>query len=194
MFFFSDNAASACDLHFILMNALEALTSIKLKPTAIVCDQGSTNRLLYRVMGITVDQPFLYVSAHCMLPYTCTCHSTGLLSLLYIIIIIMSFELTCPVKNVVSYVGGYINRKLKLNDSCSGCLALLTDKSSSVTEENLFIHFKDHRHNDNSAFGSGCNLNQCAIKNLKYLQTAQMRIFAEIHHGVLLEMSAPLLL
>ena len=95
MFFFSDNAASACDLHFILMNALEALTSIKLKPTAIVCDQGSTNRPLYRVIGITVDQPFLYVSAHCMLPYTCTCHSTGLLSLLYIIIIIMSFELTC---------------------------------------------------------------------------------------------------
>ena len=48
----------------------------------------------------------------------------------------------------------YIVRKLKLNDSCSGCLALLTDKSSSVTEENLFIHFKVHRHNDNSPFGS----------------------------------------
>ena len=49
---------------------------------------------------------------------------------------ISDFELTCTVKNVVSYVGGYIVRKLKLNDSCSGCLALLTDKSSSVTEEN----------------------------------------------------------
>ena len=67
---------------------------------------------------------------------------------------ISDFELTCTVKNVVSYVGGYIVRKLKLNDSYSDCLALLTDKSSSATEDNLFIHFKVHRHNDNSAFGS----------------------------------------
>ena len=62
-FYFSENAASAMELRILLMQVLEALCSIGLLPIATVCDQGSCNQALYRLMKVSVQHPFFEVTS-----------------------------------------------------------------------------------------------------------------------------------
>ena len=62
MFFFSENAAPARELHFLLHHALDSLVEVGLNPAAIVCDQGSCNRSLYRMLGVTCVTYSIYCS------------------------------------------------------------------------------------------------------------------------------------
>ena len=63
-FNFSRNAASPADLDRLLRIIVGKLLAIKLRPVAMVCDQGSSNRSLYRYLGITVDKPYFEVNMH----------------------------------------------------------------------------------------------------------------------------------
>lgn len=60
-FHFSENAASAKDLRVLLLQTLEAIVSIGLKPAVVVCDQASTNRSLFTALGVSIENPYFKV-------------------------------------------------------------------------------------------------------------------------------------
>lgn len=60
-FYFSCNAAPASSLKNILFQLITSLSGIGMHPTAVVCDQGSCNRALYRQLNVDVDRPYFKV-------------------------------------------------------------------------------------------------------------------------------------
>jgi hypothetical protein len=60
-YYFSANATPASVLKNILFKTLAALKEAGFTVAACVCDQGSTNRSLYRVLGVTSSQPYIEV-------------------------------------------------------------------------------------------------------------------------------------
>lgn len=66
---------------------------------------------------------------------------------------IEDFQLGAVVSNVVTYIGGYVLRKL--STKCQDCVSGLLYSSDTVQESQLFTHFKAYDHGDNgSAFGA----------------------------------------
>jgi len=61
------------------------------------------------------------------------------------------FQVTSTVSNVVTYIGGYVLRKLKAK--CQECISDLLYSTNVVQESQLFTHFKAYEHGD-SAFGA----------------------------------------
>ena len=68
--------------------------------------------------------------------------------------VIDDFQLSVTVVNVVTYVAGYIIRKIQLQTKCLEYLGKLSDTSLVVPESKLLIHFKAYQHNETSASGS----------------------------------------
>jgi hypothetical protein len=60
-FYFSENAAAACFLKEILTELMRCIQAKGLSLVALVCDQGSCNRSLYRMLGISCEKPFFEV-------------------------------------------------------------------------------------------------------------------------------------
>ena len=63
-FFFAHNATGAADLCRLLTILVEKLNAINLKPMAEVCDQASTNRSLYKSMGVSCEKPHFEVRTY----------------------------------------------------------------------------------------------------------------------------------
>jgi len=60
-FYFSHNAAPAKSLKILLDEVIRAVRNASFNPLAVVCDQGSGNRALYRVVGVQENSPFFEV-------------------------------------------------------------------------------------------------------------------------------------
>ena len=64
------------------------------------------------------------------------------------------FEVPTVVANVVTYIGGYIVREVKIGQKCSKCLSKLTKCGSTVEEADLLCHYKAYKQISESASGS----------------------------------------
>lgn len=68
---------------------------------------------------------------------------------------IEDFEVSSTVANVVSYVAGYILKKLQISSKCSSCFQSLCTKDYQVVlETDLLCHFKAYKHKAGSAYGA----------------------------------------
>lgn len=59
-YFFSENPIKAENLKLILETALGKLENVSLMPLAVVCDQSTTNQKLYKLLNVSVANPFFY--------------------------------------------------------------------------------------------------------------------------------------
>ena len=57
-YFLSKNAVSADKLKSLVITAVDKLSAIGLDVRIIICDQGSTNQQMLKILGVTVDKPY----------------------------------------------------------------------------------------------------------------------------------------
>lgn len=58
-YFFNASSANSNRLHDILQEAIRVVSDTGLIPKVITCDQNSTNRMLYRTLGVNEDRPWI---------------------------------------------------------------------------------------------------------------------------------------
>ena len=85
--------------------------------------------------------------------------------------VIEDFQLSSTVTNIVNYIGGYIVRKIKLGNKCPDCMSKLTSNRSIVEESDLLCHFKAHKHDTKSAFGSLIVPSPCLSRYLQRVES-----------------------
>lgn len=51
-------------LSIVIKDVVWELFNVNILSKAIVCDQGSNNRSAYLALGVTVDEPFIYVGSN----------------------------------------------------------------------------------------------------------------------------------
>lgn len=56
-------------------------------------------------------------------------------------------------KNILMYLAGYVARRILQCIHCETCINLLTDRGKSLTNETLFLNFKEYNQNGNNSFG-----------------------------------------
>lgn len=61
-FYFSANGVGAEDLLKLLKINLASLKNAGLTPLAVVCDQGSTNQKLYKLLNVTIENPYFIIN------------------------------------------------------------------------------------------------------------------------------------
>jgi len=57
-YFLSHNAACADKLMSLVVTAVKKLSAVDLDVRVVICDQGSTNQQMFRLLGVTAEKPF----------------------------------------------------------------------------------------------------------------------------------------
>ena len=60
-YFLSHNTTPAAVLKSLVTNTVEKLMSIGLRVGVVVCDQGCTNQQMFRLFGVSIDNPYSYI-------------------------------------------------------------------------------------------------------------------------------------
>lgn len=56
---FSQDSTTSEDLRYLLLGTIDSINNIGLKVRVVVSDQSFTNQGLYRMLGITIEKPFI---------------------------------------------------------------------------------------------------------------------------------------
>lgn len=59
-FYFSQASTKSQDLRSILLDNIDRLCKIGLKVRIVICDQSFTNQGLYRMLGVTIEEPYIH--------------------------------------------------------------------------------------------------------------------------------------
>lgn len=61
-YFFTGNGIKGDDLITIVKNCVETILNLELLPTCIICDQGTQNQRLFKLLGGTEKDPYTIIS------------------------------------------------------------------------------------------------------------------------------------
>lgn len=60
-YFFAHNSSPAVKRHELVAESIRRLRSVGFTVQCVICDQGATNRQMFSMFGVTVDEPFVDV-------------------------------------------------------------------------------------------------------------------------------------